>query len=125
MSRLAFAAGRGARIQFRTSTNRWIHSHSLPLFQNNRFRIHPDDAHMQYGPISSELRHAAEAPHAFLTMTVRTPSGAGGACEYTSREERTTKWACAGIVDGEVGDAQLHRSLFLLFAAEALADKGC
>ena len=106
MSRLAFAAGRGARIQFRTSTNRWIHSHSLPLFQNNRFRIHPADAHLEYGPVSSALREAA----------------AGNSWEYLNEHHQM---ALAVLRHGAWywTDAD-DRSLFMLLMAESLADEG-
>lgn len=47
MSRLLFAAARGARMQ-RSAASDW------------EYRIHPDDAHLQYGPISTALREMAE-----------------------------------------------------------------
>jgi hypothetical protein len=66
MSRLLHAAARGARIQ-----SQWRDAHT-PTYQewqtNNQFvfidtmrhyRIHPDDEHLQYGPISTALREIA------------------------------------------------------------------
>ena len=67
MSRLLHAAARGARIQ-----SQWRDAHT-PTYQewqtNNQFvfidtmrhyRIHPNDEHLQYGPISTALREMAE-----------------------------------------------------------------
>jgi len=63
MNRLLFAAGRGARIeQYRKGYKEWISAETLPV-QNFKFfnerRIHPDDLHLQYGPISTALRERA------------------------------------------------------------------
>lgn len=63
MSRLLFAAARGARIQAFYPKLGWILSSPAALGASNDkrlFRIHPKDAHLQYGPISSALRRMAE-----------------------------------------------------------------
>lgn len=49
MSRLLHAAARGARI-------RWMNGSWQPV----PYYIQPDDAHLQYGPISTALREMAE-----------------------------------------------------------------
>jgi hypothetical protein len=59
MSRLLFAAARGARIQALDKNLGAILSSHAPLELSNDkrpYRIHPDDAHLQYGPISTALR---------------------------------------------------------------------
>ena len=61
MSRLLFAAARGARVQFfaeQSHRYEWMHIERVPLKepQAKFYRIHPDDAHLQYGPVSTALR---------------------------------------------------------------------
>lgn len=62
MSRLLFAAARGARIQTWGSTIRkWFEVTDMHLIDEaDGDRIHPDDAHLQYGPLSTALRKFAE-----------------------------------------------------------------
>ena len=56
MNRLLFAAARGARLQRRSSDgDDWLPCFTAGLAE----RIHPDDAHLQYGPISTALREFA------------------------------------------------------------------
>jgi len=61
MSRLLFAAARGARIQT-DYQNSWIAAAYIPTADYTRYdyRIHPADEHLQYGPISTALREMAE-----------------------------------------------------------------
>ena len=112
MSRLLFAAARGARIQEDLAyINEWVNSDCLPLPHDitDEFRIHPEDEHLAYGPISTALRINAEsagsgatalgAPHGIWWMTTR------DATDYFEADKET-------------------RSLFLLILAEALADDG-
>ena len=61
MSRLLFAAARGARIEgsyhnWKSGGTEWRETDDLNKFGN---RIHPDDEHLQYGPISTLLREMA------------------------------------------------------------------
>ena len=114
MSRLLFAAARGARIM---SPNLeaplsliWINNtidHGIDYY------IHPDDEHLQYGPISTALRDCAKTAPASIYLT------AGG-------------YALSGSVTDAIGwhhtrryyeANELHRALFLLILAEALADE--
>ena len=68
IDRLKFAWARGARIQTESYVDRerskktcWI-AHRLddPLAYAMLHRIHPKDAHLEYGPLSSALRNHAE-----------------------------------------------------------------
>ena len=65
MSRLLFAAARGARIEASHCSfpEKWIGIETIPLgYSNVELRIHPADEHLQYGPISTAYREAAEHP---------------------------------------------------------------
>lgn len=112
MSRLLFAAARGARIQAKTYWQGWSEWETTDDWYGYELdgnhlgiRIHPDDEHLQYGPISTALRE--------------------GATGVTHIQDTSTyiSW----VVDGELAALEideLHRSLFLLILAEALADSG-
>ena len=112
MSRLLFAAARGARIQ-----SQWRDAHT-PTYQewqtNNQFvfidtmryyRIHPADEHLAYGPISTALREIA------LTG------------DY---EEYSIPYFTFGIEreDNYWESTKEQRRVFCLILAEALADSG-
>ena len=59
MSRLLFAAARGARIEV-LYQRVWITLTHISIVPNKHaYRIHSDDAHLQYGPISTALRDMA------------------------------------------------------------------
>ena len=108
MSRLLFAAARGARIGFALS-GKWNPALSLTHLQSefgqDAYRIHPDDAHLQYGPISTALREMA------LTGEYE-----DGTIPYFSFEiEREGKY-WESTAD--------QRRVFCLILAEALADEG-
>jgi len=122
MSRLLFAAARGARVQrlwfkYKDEPYNWELSHVISVADESDYdyRIHPDDEAMQYGPISRALREAAIRP----TDTLPLDSDALAWADWTSKESRDY-WLC----DNELCDNELHRSLFLLILAEALADEG-
>lgn len=110
MSRLLFAAARGAQINRRPAgANWWVVSNFVWLGNDGyEYRIHPDDEHLQYGPISSALREMAKGK-------VQRP-----------KEDAYWRMAVAYFI-AEAGanfyDLQ-ERSLFLLLLAEALADEG-
>jgi len=56
MSRLLFAAARGARIQVRVfEFDKWINTPGIRFGNHDVYRIHPDDEHLQYGQISSRV----------------------------------------------------------------------
>ena len=58
MSRLLHAAARGARIEAEWK-GVWSGVAGIHLVPKFNCRIHPDDAHLQYGPISTALREMA------------------------------------------------------------------
>jgi hypothetical protein len=113
MSRLLFAAARGARIQLRQKTGEWtgarlvyigeLDSDFNPEFSSDR--IHPDDEHLQYGPVSTALREMA-----------LTDDCADYVAPYIIFEiEKETGYWPSTIE---------QRCVFLLILAEALADSG-
>lgn len=122
MSRLLHAAARGARIQYRYPTwvdpDLWDDGNTQlygALMAQARYkahlRIHPEDVHLQYGPISSALRGDAEIAPAFY---------------FDARISEESCYAIAKARKSGLYDMadELHRSLFLLILAEALADEG-
>ena len=60
MSRLLFAAARGARIEWQTVYGAWKVADDIDVTQSYPQRIHPADEHLQYGPVSTALREMAE-----------------------------------------------------------------
>jgi hypothetical protein len=119
MSRLLFAAARGARIQYEhiEGAGDWTQAGYVNLVPEQGIvrRIHPDDVHLQYGPISTALREAAGNKYdlkssVFSKMAMQ-------ACFATGYD-----WTW--MHDWERGKDKMTRSLFLLILAEALADKG-
>ena len=58
MSRLLHAAARGARIQMMYQRG-WIPAVAVRTDDMYKYRIHPTDEHLQYGPISTALREMA------------------------------------------------------------------
>jgi hypothetical protein len=112
MSRLLHAAARGARIEWLRSDGVWCKSaHCVPRIGPNAkypWRIHPEDVHLQYGPISTALRESA----------------------CTDKEALAGIPYIEGYWDLSIDEAKVfdtdpfHRSLFLLILAEALADEG-
>jgi hypothetical protein len=108
MSRILHAAARGARIEDDCLGN-WSDSYWLHLIKGTyRYRIHPDDEHLQYGPISTALREMAEDVvwngdwASFLAGSI--------ANEFTDHFYRA--------------QCEPDDQLFYLFLAEFLADEG-
>jgi hypothetical protein len=64
MSRLLFAAARGARIQtqYVYPKRKWGSVAEIRTDDFYPYRIHPDDEHLQYGPISTAYLVVAEHP---------------------------------------------------------------
>ena len=110
MSRLLHAAARGARIQVRWyDSSQWQTSGQLVLVDTMRdYRIHPDDAHLAYGPVSTALREMAE--------TCTHSSSWAGFLATSAANEYTM------FFDSRFGEPDYP--LFYLFLAEALADEG-
>jgi len=115
MSRLLFAAARGARVQRREFNEReWWTAYDLDVNKGSAapdcvYRIHPDDLHLQYGPVSTALRTFAETGKTPYTLTAMLAMAA-----YNHEKEYpfilVSEWPQA--------------SMFALILAEALADKG-
>lgn len=108
MSRLLFAAARGARIEVRYEKY-WSLALSVRVIDDLfNYRIHPDDAHLQYGPISTALRELAED------------------FKYNSSWEHFLANAAANefteFFDSRTGEPDYP--LFYLILAEFLADEG-
>jgi len=108
MSRLLHAAARGARIQA-DYQGVWSGVSGIHLGKTpHDYRIHPDDAHLQYGPISTALREMAEDVvwrgdwAYFLAGSI--------ANEFTEHSYRA--------------QCEPDDQLFYLFLAEFLADEG-
>jgi len=111
MSRLLHAAARGARIQVRWYDSlQWQTSGQLVLVDTMReYRIHPNDEHLQYGPVSTALREIAEMGAEPDTLSGLMAMGAYVyECEY--RFVLAAEWP--------------HAQMFALILAEALADSG-
>lgn len=113
MSRLLFAAARGARIQYHSYTGAYYQWVDMPSIAVNRtpalWRIHPDDEHLQYGPISTALREVAANPSAELACTD----------EFGTWALLYSDWCkCRDLA------SERDVSLFLLILAEALAEEG-
>jgi len=94
MSRLLFAAARGARIS-------WMNGSWQPM----PYYIHPDDVHLQYGPISTELRKMAED---------------------SSWNSSWGRYIARAFADefSDIFSPATNYPLFYLILAEALADEG-
>jgi hypothetical protein len=111
MSRILFAAARGARIQGRyvDDTPQWHTVRKVYLVEDLPYqRIHPEDAHLAYGPISTELRAMAEQ---YVWSTRWENQLANGAAnEFTI------------YFDSRTGEPDYP--LFYLFLAEYLAYEG-
>ena len=108
MSRLLHAVARGAKIQTKwvDSGEQWQTTGQLVLVDDMRYyRIHPEDAHLQYGPISTALLKLAEDD------------------SWNPSEERALALAVARQFQVYFGD-EPDFELFYLFLAEALADEG-
>ena len=108
MSRLLHAAARGARIED-DGVGAWSESRFVHLVGSDwEYRIHPDDAHLQYGLISGALREYAETAHWPYTLSALM---AKEAYEYELP---------LGLTEFDAEQIQM----FLLILAEDFADRG-
>ena len=110
MSRLLHAAARGARIEWQTVYGAWKVADDIDVTQSYPQRIHPDDAHLQYGPISTALLKLAEDARAELQ-----PSWEMGLANFSANnfiDYYDWQWC------------EPDYPLFYLFLAEFLADSG-
>jgi hypothetical protein len=110
MTRLLFAAARGARIQWYSKPHtQWCASAVVSFDKRAPQRIHPEDEALQYGPVSTTLREFAATGKTQYTLTAMLAMAA-----YNHEKEYpfilASEWP--------------HASLFALILAEALADEG-
>ena len=104
MSRILFAAARGARIEVMYRKG-WIPATAVRTDDMYKYRIHPADAHLGYGPISTALLKLAEDD------------------SWNPSEERSLAIAVARQFQVYFGDEPDY-PLFYLILAEFLADEG-
>ena len=95
MSRLLHAAARGAKIE-------WMNGSWQPV----PYYIHPDDEHLQYGPVSTALREMAADD------------------SWNPSFHRVIAIAAANAFRVYFGGVREDYPLFYLFLAEFLADEG-
>ena len=106
MSRILFAAARGARIEA-LYQRCWIPLTHISIVPNaHAYRIHPEDAHLQYGPISTALREMAADD------------------SWKPGSYRVLAIAAANAFQVYLGGVREDYPLFYLFLAEFLADEG-
>lgn len=112
MSRLLHAAARGARIEGEIYQSKWIPLTHISLVPNLNVyrRIHPDDAHLQYGPISTALRE----------MAAHNPCDIRPSWQLELANEAANEFTL--YFDSRQGEPDYL--LFYLFLAEFLADSG-
>ena len=110
---LLHAAARGARLQCRDLDDVWGNSIVAPMKDPipGLWRIHPEDAHLRYGPISSVLYEAAKNPP---------ENGDDAMPQITSL---SVLMAIGDYLHYKNSDKS-SRSLFLLFVAESLLEQG-
>ena len=112
MSRLLHAAARGARIQGRwvDDTPQWHTVRKVYLVEDLPYqRIHPEDAHLAYGPISTALRE----------MTFDTTL-----CKYSWEWSLASSATCEFAAGIDAATLAADYDLYYLFLAEFLADEG-
>lgn len=114
MSRILFAAARGARVQESWQKD-WEPADLNHVIDDACFyRIHPEDEQLQYGPISTALMVDAKTPYVLHGKTI--PNLAGYVlCETPYADRWLTEWR---------KQTPFERSLALLFLAECFADEG-
>ena len=112
MSRILFAAARGARIEkpYPNSVVSdpvvWVQTKFVCTAFGDLQRIHPDDEHLQYGPISTELRKMAADD------------------SWNPSFQRVLAVAAANAFRVYFGGSRENYPLFYLILAEFLADEG-
>lgn len=118
LHKLLYAAARGARIERLCPTKKEWYEDPVRIFKkfDVEQRIHPDDQHLQYGPISTNLREAAEDEPEWLQDSLNVYAQA--VVNDYDNEELGNCWAIAARAD------LLHKQLFLLLLAEVVADDG-
>lgn len=120
MSRLLHAAARGARIEcWLLPQKKWIPAIAVRVADGLHidYRIHPNDEHLAYGPISTALREISQQYIHYL-------QDATGVYEQAAIEDYATHGELGYCWDNAANATAMHKSLFLLILAEFLADSG-
>jgi len=108
-ARLLHAAARGARIQQHVISEGggWWYTTQCVYYgyRDLTFRIHPEDAHLAYGPISTALRKRAETGSFEFENPMHQMAWFSYVGQWCFDDEAQVQWYC-------------------LFSAEALADIG-
>lgn len=112
IQRLKFARARGARIQFEFD-DKWNNISTPGFYPGCRYRVHPNDEHLQYGPISAAFRDLA-----LFTDAAELPEIAEIFMGLVSKN-----WQL-NIGLGPVDTDDLTCDFARLFVAEYLADEG-
>lgn len=109
MSRLLFAAARGARVEMLNPFNKWCPCVDVGKlrWRPEKCRIHPKHKHLQYGPISTALRDRVLLDDPWV-------EGFVAALAYVDKALGCSP-VTADYVDYEMS---------LLIVAESLADEG-
>lgn len=111
IQRLKHAWARGARIQFQWF-DEWRDDGRGTFPPNGFLRIHPADAHLEYGPLSSMLR-------ALALDTYDLSNDAEYYAAYSYFQQLEAEWLdFHNYIDDELREFQM------LFIAEQLADEG-
>ncbi len=109
MSRLLHAAARGARIEVLFNQS-WLPVNAVRTGDNPfNYRIHPDDEHLQYGPVSTALRE----------MTFDTTL-----CKYSWEWSLASSATCEFASGIDAATLAADYDFYYLFLAEFLADEG-
>lgn len=117
LRRLKFAYARGARIQFLTAGGEWVTDSVGPTWSDwIPHRIHPDDAHLEYGPLSTALQE--QVIWADYKYTAIHQAAHKVRDTFLSHGERIELDYTPGLAYEEL------RCFFDLFVSEPIADEG-
>jgi hypothetical protein len=123
MNRILHASARGARIQRREfNEHDWYTTYSLYINRGSAapdcvYRIHPDDADLEYGMVSTKLRD--------LALSDLTPLAVRYQIRPLIFDLLRIDLPYADITSIDFcDDHHEQKSMFLLILAEALADDG-
>lgn len=115
--RLKFAWARGARIQARFDwiDESWHEQITInPEMSGLVWRIHPDDEHLQYGPLSSTLHELVDKPDDIDQSSYYRTAIVAAAMMYA--QETDSSYSETHDLD--------EWGMWCLFFAELLADEG-
>lgn len=119
IQRLKFAQARGARIEYKDPQDhksKWTTTPAPCWYPWHEYRVHPGDAHLEYGPISRRLREAAL--HGSTPMNYVLDADDNHEMDLRSKALDYVQCNLASH------DGQDNCRTYLLFEAERLADEG-